>query len=208
MKKSDNNKEKEILEMFSKHIGKNQAQLIKEFKLPINEKETKNIRNLLVNTILNKEKNNFINDKIKIKTISINELGTPLESMSFAQIKYKEIVNEEWENSYLYKTLTTKFLFVIFKFMHKKDKNPVLVNVKFWKMNMNDLDIAYKFWELTKDNIIRGDYKNFITIKNNFICHVRSKGINSKDLMETPQGTREPKKGYWLNSSYIKTQIN
>ena len=75
-------------------------------------------------------------------------------------------------------------------------------------MNMNDLDIAYKFWELTKDNIIRGDYKNFITIKNNFICHVRSKGRNSKDLMETPQGTREPKKGYWLNSSYIKTQIN
>jgi DNA mismatch repair protein MutH len=208
MKKSDNKKEKEILEMFSKHIGKSQAQLIKEFKLPINEKETKNIRNLLVNTILNKEKNNFIDDKIKIKTISINELGTPLESMSFAQIKYKEIVNEDWENSYLYKTLTSKFLFVIFKLKDKKDKNPVLANVKFWKMNSDDLDIAYKFWELTKDNIIRGDYKNFITIKNNFICHVRSKGINSKDLMETPQGTREPKKGYWINSSYIKTQIN
>ena len=208
MKKSENKKEKELLKVFSKHIGKSQAQLIKEFKLPINEKETKNIRNLLVNTILNIEEINFIDDKIKIKTIPINEQGTPLESMSFAQIKYKEIVKEEWENSYLNKTLSSKFLFVIFKLKDKKDKNPVLVNVKFWKMNSDDLDIAYKFWELTKDNIIRGDYKNFITIKNNFICHVRSKGINSKDLMETPQGTREPKKGYWLNSSYIKTQIN
>ena len=51
-------------------------------------------------------------------------------------------------------------------------------------MNESDIDIASKFWELTKDNIIRGDYTNFITIKNNFICHIRTKGLNSKDLMK------------------------
>ena len=153
MKKSENKKEKELLKVFSKHIGKSQAQLIKEFKLPINEKETKNIRNLLVNTILNIEEINFIDDKIKIKTIPINEQGTPLESMSFAQIKYKEIVKEEWENSYLNKTLSSKFLFVIFKLKDKKDKNPVLVNVKFWKMNSDDLDIAHKSIHLHSNKI-------------------------------------------------------
>ena len=208
MKAFSNDKEKKVLKEFANHYGKSQAQLIREFKLPITEKERKNIRSIIINAILNKEKDDFVLDNIKIKTITINSQGAPMESMSFAQIKYKEIVNEEWGNSYLYKMLTSKFLFVVFMLKYKDDKNPILVNAKFWKMNKSDLEIASKFWELTQDNIRRGDYKNFITIKNNFICHVRSKGINSKDLMETPQGTKEPKKGYWLNSSYIKTQIN
>ena len=128
--------------------------------------------------------------------------------MSFAQIKYKEIVKEEWEESYLHNTLNKEFLFIIFKLSSKEDRNPTLSKAIFWKMNSDDLDLASKFWELTKDSINRGDFKNFISMKNNFICHVRSKGLNSKDLMETPQGTMEPKKGYWLNASYIKTQIN
>ena len=36
------------------------------------------------------------------------------------------------------------------------------------------------------------------------MCHIRPKGKNSKDLMETALGTKEKKKCYWLNSSYIK----
>ena len=86
-------------------------------------------------------------------------------------------------------------------------KNPIFQNAKFWKMSEADLDLANKFWELTKENIRIGDYKNFITIKNDFICHVRTKGLNNKDFMKTPQGTIEPKRGYWLNASYLKTQI-
>jgi DNA mismatch repair protein MutH len=77
----------------------------------------------------------------------------------------------------------------------------------FWQMNNHDLELVYKFWALTRDNVCRGDYSNFITIRNNFICHVRTKGINNKDLMKTPQGTMELKRGYWLNASYIKSQI-
>ncbi len=198
-----------FIDLFSKYYGKTHVQLIEELHLKFEANAPKNIGNIIIKNILNKaEKEGFVvPEGILIKTIRVNENGTPLESMSFAQIKYREIVEEEWEDSYLYKTLSNEFLFVIFKLSSKEDKNPSLKKVIFWKMSSYDLDLASKFWELTKDSVNRGDYKNFITIKNNFICHVRSKGLNSKDLMETPQGTMEPKKGYWLNASYIKTQI-
>ena len=205
---SKNSKET-IINLFSKYYGNNYKQLINELELQFDDKIPKNIGNIIIKNILNKaEKEGLIVPQgMIIKTIRVNESGTPLESMSFAQIKYKEIVKEEWQDSYLYNTLTKEFLFVIFKLLNKEDRNPTLSKVIFWRMNSDDLDLASKFWELTKDSINRGDFKNFISMKNNFICHVRSKGLNSKDLMETPQGTMEPKKGYWLNASYIKTQI-
>ena len=151
---------------------------------------------------------NLTFDDLLIKTIRVNKKNSPIESMSFAQIKFNEIVKEDWGNSYLFKTFNTEFLFFIFRLENKQNKDPIFLTAKFWKMNANDLELVNKFWELTKDNIQRGDYNNFISIKNNFICHVRSKGVNSRDTIKTPQGTFESKKGYWLNASYIKTQIN
>ena len=48
---------------------------------------------------------------------------------------------------------------------------------------------------------------NFWKLKDHKICHVRPKGIDSSDLMQTPQGTLEKKKCYWLNSRYILNEI-
>jgi DNA mismatch repair protein MutH len=140
-----------------------------------------------------------------MKTIRIENSGAIQQSMSFHQIKYKEIVKEEWEESYWFNTLTKRFFFVIFQ---KDEKGSLrLRNVKFWTMPVEDLEIAKEFWEDTKKKIKKGDYNHFIKISDDKICHVRPKGADSKDLMETPQGKMEKKKCYWLNSSYIKTQI-
>lgn len=197
------------INLFSKHYGKSYGQLISELDIKVDEKMPKNIGNVIIRKIVDSAKCGGIpiSEGIILKSIRVNNRGTPVESMSFAQIKYLEISKEDWESSYLFKTLSKEFLFVIFKLLSKEDRNPTLSKAMFWKMNSDDLDLASKFWELTKDSINRGDFQNFITLRNNFICHVRSKGVNNKDLMETPQGTMEPKKGYWLNSTYIKTQI-
>lgn len=147
----------------------------------------------------------FEKAEIELKTIKLTENGVLKESMSFAQIKFLEIINEEWEESYLYTTLTKRFFFVIFK----KDKHQVsrLYKVKFWTMPNSDLIIAEKFWKSTKEKISQGIYNQFWKLKDHNIFHVRPKGVNSKDLMETPQGTMEKKKSYWLNSRYILKQI-
>lgn len=188
---------------------KRYSKLIEEFNLPYKDKLPKNIGYLISKAIvkqIEKEKNiSFSN--FFIKSVRLNHKGTPLESISFSQINYNEIINEDWSNSYIHKVFNSEFLFFIFKYLNKEDTEPVFISTQFWKMNSEDLDLANKFWELTKDNIQRGDYDNFISIRNNFICHVRTKGINSQDVILTPQGTYQKKRSFWLNASYIKTQI-
>jgi DNA mismatch repair protein MutH len=200
---------KVFLNALSDYYGLSQSDLILNLDIEIKNGEPKNIRNIIARLICKKiENDNKINlQNLLIKTIRTNNNRVVLESMSFSQIKYNEIIKESWEESDLYKNLSSEFVFFIFNIKSKEDKNPILQSAKIWKMNKSDLDLASKFWELTKENVRIGDYKNFITIKNNFICHVRTKGLNSKDLMKTPQGTIEPKRGYWLNASYLKTQI-
>lgn len=80
--------------------------------------------------------------------------------------------------------------------------------VLFWTKPNKDIEIAKTFWEDTKNKISSNDFELFIKISDNKICHVRPKGRNSSDLMETITGSREKKKCYWLNSSYIKKIIN
>ena len=199
----------DFLNVMSNYYGVNQSKLILKLNIEIKNGLPKNIRNIIAQSILkNYEKNEKICfQNLLLKTIRINENNTLLESMSFTQIKYNEIIKESWENSDLYKTLNSEFIFFIFIIKNKDYNDPIFHSAKFWKMSEADLDLVNKFWELTKESIRIGDYKNFISIKNNFICHVRTKGLNNKDLMKTPQGTIEPKRGYWLNASYLKTQL-
>ena len=190
-------------------IGLSEAEIIDKLDLKFQNNYPKNIRSILIKSILKKnllDYENILNkEKIKIRTIRVDKENNLFESLSFSQIKYEDIIKEEWESSQFYKDLQCIFLFIIFK-EESKGYN-ILNKIKFWKMSHKDFEIASMFWELTKNNVERGDYQNFVNISTNFICHVRTKGLNASDLMKTPQGTFEPKRGFWLNSKYIKTQL-
>ena len=195
------------IEKFEKYYGYSEEEIVESFNLDVNL-SAKNKNYLLARAILGvtKEKiEEFEKAEIEVKTIKLEKNGVLKESMSFAQIKFLEIINEEWEESYLYTTLTRRFFFVVFK----KDKHNIsrLYKVKFWTMPYSDLLVAEEFWMDTKEKIIHGNYDQFWKLKDHRIFHVRPKGINSLDLMETPQGTLEKKKSYWLNSRYILKQI-
>jgi len=197
-----------VIEKFSKYFGFSEQELLDEFNLKINLR-AKNKNYAFAKAILGISKakiEEFEKAEIELKTIKLENTGILKESMSFAQIKYKEIVNENWEDSYWYNKLTKRFFFVIFQ----KDNKDIarLKKVIFWTMPMRDLEIAEKFWEDTKVKIQKGDFNNFWKLKNHKICHVRPKGTDSRDLMETQQGTFEKKKCYWLNARYILKQIN
>jgi len=58
---------------------------------------------------------------IQVKTIRIEGNGSIRESMSFKNIVYTDIVNDEWESSTFYQELVSKFVFMIFRAM--SDRN-------------------------------------------------------------------------------------
>lgn len=148
----------------------------------------------------------FIKGNVEVKTIRLEKTGNLKEAMSFAQIKFKEIIDEEWETSYWYETLLKKFFFVVFQ--ANADDDYVLKNAFFWNMPYSDLVLAKEYWLDTQKKISEGDYEHFLKSSQHPICHVRPKATNSLDLMETPQGTLEKKKCYWLNRAYIKNIID
>ncbi|MGI6510063.1 MAG: MutH/Sau3AI family endonuclease [Erysipelotrichaceae bacterium] len=71
--------------------------------------------------VSNNQAEEFVKANIVVKTIRIEENGKNKESMSFPTFKFKELVEETWEESTIYNYFeTTKFLFVVFT---KKEMN-------------------------------------------------------------------------------------
>ncbi|WP_445452207.1 MutH/Sau3AI family endonuclease [Flavobacterium sp. 25HG05S-40] len=196
-----------VIKKFSPYFGLTENQISQQ--LNFNATKAKNKINLLSKAILGISKNKieeFEKADIQMKTIKLENSGSLKESMSFSQIQYKEIIDEEWEDSYWFNSLTKRFFFVVYQ----KNEMDELVfkKVMFWTMPNKDLEKAKLFWEDTKEKILNNDFNHFIKISDNKMCHIRPKGRNSLDLMETITGSQEKKKCYWLNASYIKKIIS
>ncbi len=158
----------------------------------------------------------FTKANITLKTILLKPNGIPKESMSFKQINYCDIVNEKWEDFEINKIHEDgRFFWIIFKATrtYKSQKELsldeiILEKVMFWNMPYEDLQISYRqLWEDTKAKITKGDYNNFLKASEHPVGHIRPKAKDSNDLMLTPQGTKEPKKCFWINAGYIAEQM-
>lgn len=201
--------QEKIMNLIRPYIGKSVESLKKEFNIT----GSKNVNSRIILHILGtngKHPENvfyeFAAADIQIKTIKIDASGKNKESMSFPAIQYKEIVSERWEDSTLYNQLTRKFLCPIFVYQASIG-DYILDRCTIWNMPESDLDIVHGVWEDTKKKIIAGDYEHFIRISQNPVSHVRPHARDAEDLMETPQKTKEKKKSFWLNASYIFDNI-
>lgn len=183
-------------------------------------KTIKNKESILAFNILGVKSNKaeeFIKAGINVKTIRLNNNNTITESMSFRTFKFKEIVDQKWEDSDLQNYFSeTRFLFVVYK----QDENGVLrlKGCQFWNMPYNDLEVEMKqVWEKTKQVISDGSSFRKIHNKNtsdlpklrdNKVGHVRPHARNSNDVDELPNGKLFPKQCFWLNNYYIFSQLN
>jgi len=153
---------------------------------------------------------------IVLKTIRVNHNNTIKESMSFPSFKFKELIEEEWEDSTFGNYLReTRFFFVIYKF----DENGVLRlhGCQFWNIPYSDLENEVKsVWERTKQVLIDGleivevngqKRNNFPKASENRVSHVRPHAQNAQDTYELPDGREYPKQCFWLNNSYILSQL-
>lgn len=201
------------------YIGYSVEELCGEFNVKF-DRRPKNLESMLVYRILGIKGNHaeeFEKAGIVVKTIRINSNNKIRENMSFPTFKFKELVLEEWEDSKFGSYLSeTKFLFVVYKF----DENQTLrlKGCQFWNIPYNDLnEEVYSVWAGTKMVIKEGiivtqkngkNSNNFPKSTENRVCHVRPHAINSKDTYDLPDGRKYPKQCFWLNNSYILSQLN
>ena len=219
---NEGNFEEKIKEAFAPYIGKTIEYLVNDNKINLS-RSIKQFNKLVIDEFIQRkfgalpqDLEEFQKANITLKTIVVNSKRIPRESMSFKQIKFKEIIHEDWEDFEINRIHQDgRFLWIIFRInkSYKKQSDIplseiILDKVMFWSMPYNDLQIEYrKLWEDTKQKVINGDYTHFLSSKENHVGHIRPKGRDSRDLMETPQGTLEKKKCFWINASYIAEQI-
>lgn len=186
--------------------GKTVSQISKETGVPLNP-STKDLPYNVCRAILGiktRRIQEFENAGVCLKSTVLEANREHIvESMSFPYIRFVDIVNQDWEESDWYKSLTSKFLFVVFRKSADKDKLKMkFEKVIFWNMPYSDLSVAEELWRDTKQKVEKGDYDSFITTKSHKVCHVRPHGTRGQTVL-TPQGTRVQPKCFWLNNDYI-----
>lgn len=159
----------------------------------------------------------FEKANVVVKTIRIEKNNKIKENMSFPTFEFKELVEEEWDNSTFGNYLReTRFLFVVYKF--DKQNELRLKGCQFWNIPYDDLEGNVRsVWEKTQSVLCEGlkiekkngrNYNNFPKASENPVCHVRPHAKNSKDTYELPDGRQYPKQCFWLNNSYILSQLD
>lgn len=175
------------------------------------------------------------NAGVLVKTIRIQRNGTIKESMSFPPFKFREVAKETWEEAEFANTLRdTRFLFIIYRF--DKNGKLRLLGGQFWNMPYKDIEEEVKkVWEQTKYILNQGILtidicnnrmmNNFPAQTDNPVSHVRPHGatrLRTTNLL--PEGTkvnvattdgsfqwpyedRFPTQCFWLNNSYILSQL-
>ena len=159
----------------------------------------------------------FEKANVVVKTIRIEKNNKIKENMSFPTFKFKELVEEDWEDSTFGNYLReTRFLFVVYKFDQQDELR--LKGCQFWNIPYDDLEGNVKsVWEKTHRVLCEGlqiekkngkNYNNFPKSSENPVCHVRPHAQNAKDTYELPDGRQYPKQCFWLNNSYILSQLD
>ncbi len=207
-----------VVEKIGKYKGRSVDELVIEFDIDISRRP-KNLEALLAYRMLgikNNRAEEFEKANIVVKAIRIGSNGKIRESMSFPAFKFKELVQEEWEDSTFGNYLReTRFLFVIYKY--DRDEVLRLQGSQFWNIPYDDLETEVRsVWEKTVSvlksgleiNIVNGvRYSNLPKASENRVCHVRPHAQNALDTYELPDGRLYPKQCFWLNNSYILSQI-
>ena len=212
--------DKELCEMFDREYNNNKAQWI-----------DLSYRMLGIKSNRAEE---FEKAQIVVKAIRLEENGTMRESSPLPAIEFKKLVTQEWEESNLFRYFNeTKFLFVVYK---RHGDVYVLKGAQLWNMPYADLnEEVYQGWLDVRNVVESGvvftkvQQSNGMIVKNNLpkkdnnrIIHIRphtkqtyylfedgeqfGKGRVS-DSDELPDGRRMTKQSFWLNNTYVVSQL-
>lgn len=217
-----------VIEKFKPYYGKTIEEILDKTGVELNTSAKSfyaNLTKAILGIELNKEIEEFEKAEIQVKTVRLKENNLPKEDMSFPTFKYKEIVNEDWENSDFKDILEHKFLFVFFQF---ENETLVLRKVKFWNMPYSDLLEVEKVWTKTQQIVAKGEivkeiktdkngkevrFTNFPSKKFSSISHVRPHARDASDTYPLPKQDKLTKENeytkhcFWLNNSYVRDEI-
>lgn len=227
----DKSFEQVVLERFAPYAGLNYTQICDKLGVEPYQSKSKyaDVSGLIASNGVSKRLSSaeeFIKSGIAIKTIRLRSNGMPKEAMSFKNIDYSEILeNDDWTTSEAYEIFTNRFLFIVFEpaqhgpqievVNHRtgqtiSEQAYALSNVFFWTMPSEDLEVAEDYWNNIRKNVKenRISLSAFWKASDKRIFHVRPKGTKENHTTVNPNGGFCGKFCYWLNADYVKQIID
>ena len=218
-----------ILKRFQPFIGKNYIQICNLLGIEAYQSKCKyaDCGALIASNMESKRlatSDEFIKSGIIMKTVRLKRNGMPEESMSFKNIDYCEVYeNDDWYESETYELFTNRFMFVVFKSIDNEEitifnnstkssvteQSYILDSVFFWTMPANDLDIAKEYWQNIREAVVNDNIapQSFWSISDHKNFHVRPKERVKADKAINPNGGFCDKYCYWFNADYVKQII-
>jgi DNA mismatch repair endonuclease MutH len=201
-----------VTERFSAYIGKTDVEILSLLGWDT-ESRPKSYKRLLANRILTGKGSSKIEEfekaNVTLRVVTLEKSGTLKESISFPAFDYKDLITQVWYDdkeevmSDFHAQLETKrFLFVVFQ--KTNNREVVLKRVRFWNFPIEDLAEAERVFDTTISCIEDGRYRDLPKIADSRVAHVRPHAKDGSDTVETPHGTREIKRSFWLNAKYIQ----
>lgn len=224
--------EEYVLSLIEPHFGKTDRELCA--MLGLEYKANKAQWTQIVYALLgarSERAEEFEKANVSVRTVRVEERGTIVESLSLDTFKFRDIVNQEWDDSALKAYFEeTRFLFV--SFLVTPD-GLYLDSARFWSMPVKDIEGPLRdCWVRTRDTIREGVrldikiYENGKTrVTNNLpkasdsgsIAHVRPHASHAAyrfedgsvigdiqhDGDELPDGRVMTKQSFWLNNDYV-----
>ena len=226
------NFKKELEKLFKPYIWKTALEIWEKFDFKYTWQ--KNYYSILSNKIMGVSNTDKIEEfnkaNIKLKTVRVSPNWTLKEDISFPNFKFKELIEEKWEESALYNLLESqKFFFVVYKIntktatefdkLNSEEKNKFLVLDKVVLWNTPAIDIEEKAkptWEETikilkqwveiteKWNKL---FNNLPSWSKTEMIHVRPHAKNRDDTDTLPDWRELTKQCFWFNKEYIKKEL-
>lgn len=206
-----------VYDRFRPFLGLNTEQIEKRLGTTLN-RSAKNYFAILARRMIGIEAakiEEFEKADLTMKIIRLKHNGVPKEDMSFPKFDFKEVAEQDWEESKFHDQLESKFFFIIYQ-MDKDESEITFKKAFFWNMPAEDIEEASNVWHLTKKRINEGinvwkkgerEYNDLPKKSENRVSHVRPHGEDKDDVDELPDGSKFTKSCFWLNAGYLKEQI-
>jgi DNA mismatch endonuclease Vsr len=196
--------EKAAIKKFAPFVGLDYDHIRRVLGLPSTDAKSKYdqvSRHILIGAG-KKKIEEFEKADIIMRTVRLKKNGMPAEDISFPQIDYMSLEDEQWDDSALKEQLEKRFLFVAYQ---ESDEGLILKGVKFWAMPMLDIEgHAQKVWARTQKQVRARDYSGFSKKTDNAVVHVRPHGRDGSDKALAPGKKMVMKTSFWLDKRYIE----
>ncbi len=203
--------EDQLLERFERFEGRTVGDVAAELRVPLSASKSYSaqvLRRAFGARNFNSRIREFEEMGLTPRVSRVDSTSMPYESLSFPAFRYKELIEETWEDSDL---LSRVEYMLVLPLQGKRKNTPqadcLLRSPVFWRPSAAELETIHREWELFRLEIREGMANHLTPASETVAIHVRPHARNSGDVDFAPIVGPVIRKSFWLNRPWVQAML-